>query len=112
QFGNQANPKAHYETTGPEIWRQMEGRVDAFVAGVGSGGTVSGTATFLKERNPRLQMILADPDGSVLAPLVNCGQKITPGSWLVEGMGEDFVPEILNVKLIDRGITISDAESF
>lgn len=112
QFGNQANPKIHYETTGPEIWEQMDGRVDAFVAGVGSGGTVTGTAKYLKQHNPKLEMILADPSGSILAPLINCGQKITPGSWLVEGMGEDFVPDILDIKLIDRGITITDGESF
>jgi cystathionine beta-synthase len=112
QFGNAANPKAHYETTGPEVWQQMDGRIDAFVAGVGSGGTVTGTGRYLKERNPRLHMILADPAGSILAPLVNCGERIKPGNWLVEGMGEDFVPDILDLKLIDKGYTITDAESF
>lgn len=112
QFGNKANPKAHYETTGPEIWQQMEGRIDAFVAGVGSGGTMTGVGRYLRERNPNVELILADPAGSVLAPLVNCGEKIKPGSWLVEGMGEDFVPDILDLDLIDRGITIPDAESF
>ncbi|MCI0363793.1 MAG: pyridoxal-phosphate dependent enzyme [Phycisphaerales bacterium] len=112
QFGNKANPKAHYETTGPEIWRQMEGEVDAFVAGVGSGGTMTGVGQYLRERNPKVELILADPAGSVLAPLINCGQKVPAGSWLVEGMGEDFVPEILNLDQINRGITISDGESF
>jgi len=112
QFGNAANPKAHLETTGPEIWQQMNGKIDAFVAGVGSGGTVTGTGRYLKQRNPKMEMILADPAGSILAPLVNCGETIKPGSWLVEGMGEDFVPDILDLKLVDRGITVTDAESF
>jgi cystathionine beta-synthase len=112
QFGNPANPQAHYETTGPEIWRQMDGRVDAFVAGVGSGGTMTGCGRYLRERNPNIELILADPAGSILAPLVNCGERIKPGSWLVEGMGEDFVPDILDIDMIDRGITVTDAESF
>lgn len=112
QFGNEANPQAHYETTGPEIWRQMDGRVDAFVAGVGSGGTMTGVGRYLRERNPQVELILADPAGSILAPLINCGERIKPGSWLVEGMGEDFVPDILDIDLINRGYTISDGESF
>lgn len=112
QFANLANPKAHYETTGPEIWQQMDGHIDAFVAGVGSGGTMTGTGRFLRERNPTVELILADPAGSILTPLINCGEKITPGSWLVEGMGEDFVPDIFEIGLVNRGITITDAESF
>ena len=112
QFGNTANPRAHYETTGPEIWAQMEGKIDAFVAGVGSGGTMTGTGRYLRERNPNVELILADPVGSILAPLINTGEKIKPGSWLVEGMGEDFVPEILDIEIVNRGITISDGESF
>jgi cystathionine beta-synthase len=112
QFGNDANPKAHYETTGPEIWEQMDGRVDAFIAGVGSGGTMTGCGKFLRERNPKVELILADPAGSILAPLINCGERIKPGSWLVEGMGEDFVPDILDLKQITRGITVTDGESF
>ena len=82
QFRNPANPQTHYDETGPEIWEQMGGKVDAFVAGVGSGGTVSGVGKFLKERNPKLEMVLADPVGSILAPLVNEGRKVTPGSWI------------------------------
>ncbi|MFO0874797.1 MAG: pyridoxal-phosphate dependent enzyme [Phycisphaerales bacterium] len=112
QFGNPANPQAHYTTTGPEIWEQMEGRVDAFVAGVGSGGTVTGVGRYLKERNPALQLILADPHGSILAPLVNEGRKVEPGSWLVEGIGEDFVPDILDLALVDKAYWITDAEAF
>ena len=112
QFANQANPKAHLESTGPEIWQQMDGRVDAFVAGVGSGGTMTGCGRYLKQQNPAIELILADPVGSVLAPLINCGEQVQAGSWLIEGMGEDFVPEILDLELIDRAIAVSDAESF
>ena len=112
QFSNPANPQTHYDTTGPEIWEQMDGRIDAFVAGVGSGGTVSGIGKFLKERNPKLEMVLADPVGSILAPLVNEGKKVTPGSWMVEGIGEDFIPDICDMKLVDKAYAITDAEAF
>ncbi len=112
QFGNPANPEAHYTTTGPEIWEQMEGRVDAFVAGVGSGGTVTGVGRYLRERNPAVELILADPQGSILAPLVNEKKQVEPGSWLVEGIGEDFVPDILDLSLVTKGYAISDAEAF
>jgi len=112
QFGNPANPEAHYDTTGPEIWGQMQGRVDAFVCGVGSGGTISGTGKFLREKNPDVELILADPDGSILAPMINEGKTIEPGSWLVEGIGEDFVPDILEIDLFDKAYAITDGESF
>ncbi len=112
QFENEANPKAHYEGTGPEIWRQMDGRVDALVAGVGSGGTISGTGRYLKEQNPDLALVLADPVGSILADLANGRPQPELGSWLVEGIGEDFVPDILEMDLVDEGITVSDAEAF
>ena len=112
QFGNMNNPQAHYETTGPEIWEQMDGRVDALVAGVGSGGTISGAGKYLKEKNPELEIILADPAGSVLAPLVNEGTMTKAGSWLVEGIGEDFVPDILDIDIIDQAYSVTDAEAF
>jgi cystathionine beta-synthase len=112
QFSNPANPQSHFETTGPEIWQQMDGQVDAFVAGVGSGGTVTGVGRFLKSRNPAVEMVLADPLGSILAPKVNEGREIEPGSWLVEGIGEDFVPDILDLSLVDRAYTITDGEAF
>lgn len=112
QFFNDANVAAHYDTTGPEIWAQMEGDVDAFVAGVGSGGTVTGVGRFLKERNPELQMVLADPVGSILAPKVNDGVDVEPGAWLVEGIGEDFVPGILDLDLVDVAYAVSDGEAF
>ncbi len=112
QFANEANPRAHEETTGPEIWEQMGGDIDAFVSGVGSGGTVSGVGRFLKSKNPKLQMILADPVGSILEPLINEGRTVQAGSWLVEGIGEDFVHSILDLKLVDKAYAISDAEAF
>ncbi|MFM7051733.1 MAG: pyridoxal-phosphate dependent enzyme, partial [Planctomycetota bacterium] len=112
QFANEANPQAHYDTTGPEIWEQMEGKVDAFVAGVGSGGTVSGVGKYLKERNPACEIVLADPVGSILTPLVNEGRKVQPGSWLVEGIGEDFVPSICHLELVAKAYAISDGEAF
>lgn len=112
QFSNMANVAAHYESTAPEIWQQMEGKVDAVVMGVGSGGTLSGIGKFLKEKNPDIHIVLADPKGSILAPLVNTGETITPGSWLVEGIGEDFVPDILDLDLITHAYEVSDKEAF
>lgn len=105
QFTNLANPQAHYETTGPEIWEQTEGRVTVFVAAAGTGGTLSGTGQYLKERNPHIRVIGADIEGSILS-------GGTPGSWKVEGIGEDFVPSTLNAQVIDEWVRVSDAESF
>lgn len=112
QFSNEANTHAHYETTAPEIWEQMEGDIDAFVAGVGSGGTVSGVGRYLKEKNPNVTLVLADPEGSILEPKVNEGRDVEAGSWLVEGIGEDFVPSILDLELLDTAYAISDEEAF
>ena len=92
QFENPANPHAHEETTAPEILRQMNNDVDAIVVGVGSGGTLTGVGRFMKRASPTTQMILADPVGSVLAPLIKTGKMTEAGSWAVEGIGEDFVP--------------------
>jgi cystathionine beta-synthase len=105
QFTNLSNPEIHYRTTGPEIWEQTEGRLTAFVAGVGTGGTVSGVARYLKERNPDIKIIGADPEGSVLS-------GGTPRPWKVEGIGEDFVPRTFNSQLVDEWIRVGDAESF
>lgn len=113
QFDNPANPLAHETTTGPEIWAQMAGKVDALVAGVGSGGTISGTGRFLKSKNPALKVVVADPDGSVVAGAVATGQvKYENGSWLVEGIGEDFIPPNLDLSVIDEGVTVTDKEAF
>ena len=112
QFGNPANIKAHYEGTGPEIWDQMDGKVDAFVAGVGSGGTITGVGRFLKEQDPNVQVILADPAGSVLSERVNEGREVEPGEWLVEGVGEDFVPDIFDLDVVDYAYSIPDKDAF
>ncbi len=105
QFTNLANPEIHYRTTGREIWEQTEGRVTAFVAGVGTGGTISGVARYLKEQNPDVKVVGADPEGSVLS-----GDK--PQPWKVEGIGEDFVPKTFNSQLVDDWVRVTDAESF
>jgi cystathionine beta-synthase len=111
QFENPANPAAHETGTAPEIWRQMDGRLDAVVCGVGSGGTLTGVGRFMTRIAPDVEMVLADPAGSVLAPLVNEGVMIKAGSWLVEGIGEDFVPANCDLSLVRRAYTIPDAES-
>jgi cystathionine beta-synthase len=112
QFANAANPLAHETTTGPEILRQMEGEVDAVVVGVGSGGTLTGVGRFMRRASPRTEMILADPQGSVLAPLVETGNMPEAGSWAVEGIGEDFVPPNADLSLVRKAYAIADAESF
>lgn len=111
QFANPANPDAHEKTTGPEIWEQMEHRVDAMVMGVGSGGTLTGIARFFKRVSPNTEIVLADPVGSILAPLVREGKKIEPGSWTVEGIGEDFIPPNCDLSLVTTAYAISDKES-
>jgi cystathionine beta-synthase len=112
QFGNPANPAAHETTTAPEIWRQMEERLDAAVCGVGSGGTLTGLSRFFARVAPHVEMVLADPEGSVLSGYVATGKIGEAGSWLVEGIGEDFVPPIADLSRVRRAYTISDEESF
>ena len=111
QFENPANPAAHEQTTGPEIWQQMNERLDAIICGVGSGGTITGLGRFFKKHAPHVEMILADPQGSVLAPRVNEGITTEVGSWLVEGIGEDYVPPNCDLTLVRKGYTITDHES-
>ena len=113
QFSNPANPMIHRTTTGPEIWEQMNGNIDAMVAGVGSGGTITGLAEFFKEKNPDIQMVAADPEGSIVADAVIKGSfSYDGGSWLVEGVGEDFIPDNLNVDLLDDAEVVTDKEAF
>ncbi|HUG03853.1 MAG TPA: cystathionine beta-synthase [Steroidobacteraceae bacterium] len=112
QFGNPDNPKAHAETTGPEILEQMDSRVDAVVVGIGSSGTIAGLTQCFRERLPTVELILADPEGSVLADQVNKGSYGKAGSWLVEGIGEDFIPEICDFSMCRKAYSIPDAESF
>src|SRR5450432_3201491 len=112
QFGNPANPLAHETGTGPEIWEQMNHDVDAIVVGVGSGGTLSGLGRFFKKVQPNLEMILADPTGSILYEWVKTGKLERAGSWAVEGIGEDFIPDIADMSLVTNAFEIDDAESF
>lgn len=105
QFANQNNPLAHYLTTGPEIWEKTGGRINAFVAGMGTGGTISGAGGFLKEKDPRIVVVGADPEGSILS-------GGSPRSYQVEGIGEDFVPRTFDRQVVDEMIRISDKESF
>jgi cystathionine beta-synthase len=105
QYFNQANPRAHYASTGPEIWEQTGGRVTHFVAAVGTGGTITGTSRYLKEQNPEVVVVGADPQGSLYT-----GDEARP--YLVEGIGEDFWPETLDREVIDRWVTVSDRDSF
>ncbi len=112
QFGNPANPEAHEKTTGPEIWEQMEHRVDAIVCGVGSGGTVTGLSRYFSGVSPQTQFVLADPAGSVLAGYIKDKTIGAAGSWFVEGIGEDFIPPIVDLSRVAKAYTVTDAESF
>src|SRR5262249_30345199 len=94
QFGNPANPLAHEEATGPEIFAQLDGKVDAVVCGVGSGGTMAGLSKYFAKVSPSTEMVLADPAGSILVDYIKTGKFGKAGSWLVEGVGEDFIPDI------------------
>jgi cystathionine beta-synthase len=105
QYRNMANPEAHYRTTGPEIWRQTGGQVTHFVAGVGTGGTISGAGRYLREQNPDIQIVGADPVGSIYS-----NDEVKP--YLVEGVGEDFWPETYDPSIVDRYVTVSDKDSF
>ncbi len=105
QYFNMANPQAHYESTGPEIWRQLEGKIDVFVASVGTGGTISGAARYLKEQNPNVWVVGADPEGSLYT-----GDVARP--YKVEGIGEDFMPGTMDMDLVDEWVRVGDRDSF
>lgn len=105
QFTNTANVDAHYKTTGPEIWNDMDGKIDYFVAGVGTGGTLTGTAKFLKEKNPNIKIIAVEPEES---PLIS---KRKSGAHGIQGLGANFVPNILDLEVIDKVITVSTEEA-
>ena len=113
QFSNPSNPQAHEEVTAPEIWHQMDENLDAIVLGVGSSGTVTGLSRYFAREAPDLELILADPEGSILAEYINEGTLATEsGSWMVEGIGEDFLPTISDFTRVTRAYCISDRESF
>ncbi len=112
QFGNPANPRAHETTTGPEIWAQMDGKLDAVVCGVGSSGTLTGLTRYFRKTAPHVAMVLADPAGSILAGYVKTGKIGEAGSWLVEGIGEDFIPPIADLSGVKEAYSVTDAETF
>jgi cystathionine beta-synthase len=111
QYVNQANPDAHYKTTGPEIWEQTNGKVDVLVAGVGTGGTITGTGRYLKEMNPNVRVVAADPHGSILSSVFK-GKKGAARPYKVEGIGEDFLPATLDMSVIDEFVEVSDRDAF
>ncbi len=113
QYHNPANTEAHYKTTGPEIWKETEGKITHFVAGMGTGGTITGVAKYLKEKNPKIKVVGVDPIGSVFSEYKKRGKfpKVMK-TYKVEGVGEDFIPSTIDFKYIDSVIQVSDRESF
>lgn len=112
QYDNPSNTQAHYDTTGPEIWEQTEGHLDAFVASLGTGGTMTGAAGYLKEQNPRIKVWAADPYGSILKTYKDTGVMTQGHPYLVEGIGEDIIPGNMDLSLVDEIVNVSDEDSF
>ena len=112
QYHNPGNPEAHYTSTGPEIWAQTQGEVDVFVAGLGTGGTISGTGKYLKEKKPDIKLVGVDPVGSLYYDFVKSGRITKPFSYKVEGIGEDFFPSTMNLKILDDIVRVDDKECF
>jgi cystathionine beta-synthase len=112
QYSNPANPEAHYRTTGPEIWEQTDGKITHFVAGLGTGGTISGTGKFLKEQNPSIKIIGADPYGSIFKTYKETGKLVEATPYLVEGIGQEIVPPNVHIKYVDEVINVTDRDSF
>jgi cystathionine beta-synthase len=112
QYGNPANPEAHYLTTGPEIWEQTEGRITHFVSGIGTGGSISGAGRYLKEKNPQIRIIGADPYGSVFKTYKETGKLMQATPYLVEGIGQEIIPENVHMKYIDEIVNVTDRDSF
>ena len=112
QFYNPANPQAHYESTGPEIWTQTEGKVTHFLSGSGTGGTITGVGRYLKEQNPEIQIVGVDPEGSILKAFFDTGEMTEGQPYKVEGIGNDKIPGVLDLSVTDRWMTVTDAESF
>jgi cystathionine beta-synthase len=112
QYGNPANPEAHYLTTGPELWEQTEGRITHFVSGIGTGGSISGAGRYLKEKNPQIRIIGADPYGSIFKTYKETGKLMQGTPYLVEGIGQEIIPENVHMKYIDEIVNVTDRDSF
>jgi cystathionine beta-synthase len=112
QHNNRDNNQAHYLTTGPEIWEQMEGRIDYLVAGMGTGGTIGGTARFLKEKDPKIRVVAVDPVGSIFYDYFRTGQRTEPKPYLVEGLGDEFVIGTADFTVLDDMVRVSDRDAF
>ncbi len=112
QYHNPANPEAHYLSTGPELYEQMDGKIDVFIAGAGTGGTLTGVGRYLKEQNPDIKVVAIDPVGSLYYDYFHTGQMTQPHSYLLEGIGEDFLPSTMNFDFVDDVVRVNDAESF
>ncbi|MBI5668997.1 MAG: cystathionine beta-synthase [Chloroflexi bacterium] len=112
QYHNPVNPQTHYETTGPEIWRQTAGKIDVFVAGMGTGGTITGVGRYLKQMNPKIQIVGVDPIGSILYDYFYTGKMTEAHAYKVEGVGEDFIPSVYDFSVIDDMVKVNDKESF
>jgi cystathionine beta-synthase len=112
QYHNAANPRAHYETTGPELWEQTAGRITHFVAGMGTGGTISGTGRYLKEQNPNVRVIGVDPEGSILKDYFETKRIVEARPYKVEGIGEDMIPSTMHFQYIDEVVRVVDKECF
>ena len=112
QYHNPVNPETHYLTTGPEIWRQTAGKIDAFICGAGTGGTITGVGRYLKEQNPKIQIVGVDPIGSILTDYFKTGKMTEAHTYKIEGVGEDFIPSIYDFSVIDEMVKVSDKEAF
>src|SRR5690606_36932882 len=112
QYHNASNPKAHVHSTGPELWEQTDGEIDVFVSSMGTGGTISGTGRYLKEKNPDVQIVGVDPIGSIYYDYFKTGRMTEAHTYLVEGFGEDFLPSTMHFDVVDEVIRVSDRECF
>src|ERR1700726_4331256 len=112
QYENPMNPEAHYQTTGPEIWEDSDGKITHFVCGMGTGGTISGVHRYLKEKNPQVEIVGVDPIGSLYYEFAKTGETVKAKTYAVEGIGEDFFPTTMNMKILDDVLQVTDEECF